>query len=422
MSPAIVATRTSADLGSERKRVIRSKQQPTESDGRRRSLSEDETSPIFETAEIAKSLVMSILDMKPNASKKKGDNALQHWKLARTGYSSHMWVSTRKESNILIKGTCFCQANVASVVKYLFHNGISTGLEGILGEKEVLVGLRRQRVVVSRLTCSLGSFTTSKREFLVVTYWAEMENGSVIICTRSLPESYSVANLTEVSGGNTTPLSVPAPRSSKRRGHTRGTIHSCGFVIIPTDVANHSHSPTKMGGSSTGHPVRGCQVLFSADMDLGGTGMALRRAHHQKADAIISYVLSLMDQMHTTLPGIDTSSLTAYPPAAGTVLDAVMVGTDQNDSAARVMGLSPDQLLQLQDVAKDCVNRLAMLHSSAAAGAGDGRTEGVGGISQLQKKWTTFHDEDGISISEYCGNDSPIGTIMACCHVNVRVL
>lgn len=167
--------------------------------------------------------------------------------------------------------------------------------------------------------------------------------------------------------------------------------------------------------------------MYSAEVDLGGSGMA-RRANGTKMDAIINYVLQLMDQVHTSLPGVDTASLDAVPPAPGTILDLAM-GSISPPSESPLMGkgVGPEQRAELRSISKDCINRLQILHTSAAstvtgvpmsgAVASTGRKE-----DSRERKWTTFHDQDGISISEYCGSDSPFGTLMASCHVDVSLI
>lgn len=40
-------------------------------------------------------------------------------------------------------------------------------------------------------------------------------------------------------------------------------------------------------------------------------------------------------------------------------------------------------------------------------------------LSQQPSQWTTFHDQDGISVSEFCHSDYPMDTLMASCHVEV---
>jgi hypothetical protein len=38
-----------------------------------------------------------------------------------------------------------------------------------------------------------------------------------------------------------------------------------------------------------------------------------------------------------------------------------------------------------------------------------------------QNQWTTFHDQDGISVSEFSHSDYPMDTLMASCHVEVSL-
>ena len=65
-------------------------------------------------------------------------------------------------------------------------------------------------------------------------------------------------------------------------------------------------------------------------------------------------------------------------------------------------------------------------HDVDSAGGGTGSGGGSGGgvarpLSPSPSQWTTFHDQDGISVSEFSHSDYPMDTLMASCHVEVRL-
>jgi hypothetical protein len=359
-----------------------------------------DTQEIYEAAEVAKLNLLSILEI--NSPTPHTETLPRNWKLVRSGNNSHVWLSTHKASNTLIKGSCMTALSSAETAKYFYQNNLATGLEAIMKEKEMLFTFRRNRVVVTRMLCNLGTLTSAKREFYLVTYWSEMENGTIMICSRSLPESY-------------TPLlssSTATGQHSKHKSYSRGFISSCGFVIVP----NHLQGEQK----------RGCQVFYSVDVDFFSTSMGMKRQHSAKSDAIISATLERLEHLSCLVPEETNTNIDSLTLSPGTLLDHAMGGmnnTSQKHYQSVIQGISYQHRLELKNISKDAINRLLNLHISAAANPSahnprkfSGRE---GGDQATEKKWTTFFDQDGIAISEYCGQDSPVGTLMASCHVNV---
>jgi hypothetical protein len=359
-----------------------------------------DTQEIYEAAEVAKLNLLSILEInQPNRS----ETLPRNWKLVRSGNSSHVWMAAHKASNTLIKGSCVTSLSSAAIAKYFYENNLPTGLESIMREKETLFTFRRNRVVVTRLLCNLGTLTSAKREFYLVTYWAEMENGTIVICSRSLPESY------------TPQISTTANQHSKHKSYTRGFISSCGFVIVPNHVR--------------GEEKRGCQVLYSVDIDFFSTSMGMKRQHSAKAEAIINATLERLDHLSSIPPEeANANTIDSLTLSPGTLLDHAMGSmntTSQKHYQSVIQGVSYQHHLELKSISKDAINRLLSLHMSATAKfttsnphkLPSGRDAGDDQASE--RKWTTFFDQDGIAISEYCGHDSPVGTLMASCHVNV---
>jgi hypothetical protein len=240
-----------------------------------------------------------------------------------------------------------------------------------------------------------------------VTYWAEMENGSIVVCSRSLPDTYQpnpqIASHSKNSG----------------KSPTRGFVYSCGFIIMPTHLALSSTAML----SSPESRKKGCQVLYCVEMDFCASSIGMRRQNSTKSDAIINYVLEQMDSINSITPDPNIDSSLILSP--GTLLDHAMgclETTTVKHVQGVIQGISQQHRSELKNISKDSINRLLMLHmSSVALNHPSGvRTIGSQAESEIsERKWTTFYDQDGIVISEYCGSESPVGTLMASCHVNV---
>jgi hypothetical protein len=387
-----------------------------------------DTQEIYEAAEVAKLNLLSILEIHPTPRSENFKTPSGNWKLARSGLHSHVWISTQKTTKTVIKGSCITSLSPAAVAKYFFQNNLSTGLEGIMKEKEMITSFRRNRVVLARMLCNLGKLTSAKREFYLVTYWAEMENGTIVICSRSLPEAYLPPHSTSASASSSS-------SSSKHKSYTRGFISSCGFVIIPNRLLSDSSASAEMRNKRAG-----CQVLYCVDIDFCSSSMGMKRQHSAKSEAIVNSTVELLDQLSGMAPehrnNSNSNSIDSLTLSPGTLLDHAMGGLEtpsEKHFQGVIQGISHQHRLELMNISKDSINRLLSLHMTAAAVAvSAGNAVSVSVPKSLssassrgdrvfeEKKWTSFYDQDEIVISEYCGNDSPMGTLMASCHVNVR--
>jgi len=446
---------------------------------------------IYTTVESAKVNLLSNLELNllPSGEPSSGGNDSGEWKLVRTGYSSHIWLSKQRKSSasndrvnsIMIKASCFSVMSVTDVALYLHENDITTGLECIVKHSTSLQVLKNNRVRVNRV--SIGStLAVAKRDFVAATYWLEIpETRSVVICTQSMPQSYS----------------------PKVKGVTRGTIHNCGFVIIPVAKARGNRGTPSMKKSSVSNgrdddantDIRclisgqvpgedagarhgadsGCQILYFADIELGGTsGMATRRSTAAKGDAIINSLHALMDQLHRKVPGFHDASFNynnlswnqvenegspSIPAHVPTVLDCVF--HDEQHSGPG--GLSQEQTIELRALSVKTSDRLKNLYCNAVGlpeademelqrpmsppmmrktsvsmrddefindvDIVDGPSNDLSprrpssmraasrSDSGFHNHWTTFHEQDGISVSEFSHSDYPMDTLMASCHV-----
>jgi hypothetical protein len=379
-----------------------------------------DTQEIYEAAEVAKLNLLSTLEIHPKPRSDNLQTPSGNWKLVRSGAQSHVWISTQKTTKTLIKGSCLSSLSPAAVAKYFYQNNLSTGLEGIMKEKEILTSFRRNRVVLTRMLCNLGKLTSAKREFYFVTYWAEMENGTIVICSRSLPDAYIPQQSNGGGGGSSTNSS-----SSKHKSYTRGFISSCGFVIVPNRLLVASNdSLVTPPSSSSEMKKRGCQVLYCVDIDFCSSSMGMKRQHSAKSEAIVNSTLELLDQLSGMAPEDRNANIDSLALSPGTLLDHAMGGMDtpsEKHFHGVIQGISHQHRLELMNISKDSIQRLLNLHmSSANSSSRLSLPKSLpSGRELLERNWTNFYDQDGIVISEYCGNDSPMGTLMASCHVNV---
>jgi hypothetical protein len=156
---------------------------------------------IFATVESAKISLLSNLELNLLPSGEPSSSGVDsgEWKLVRTGYSSHIWLSKQRRqtsandrvNSIVIKASCFSVMSVTDVAMYLHENAITTGLECIVKNNTSLQLLKNKRVQVNRF-CMGSTLAVAKRDFVAATYWLEIpETRSVVICTQSMPNSYS---------------------------------------------------------------------------------------------------------------------------------------------------------------------------------------------------------------------------------------
>jgi hypothetical protein len=177
-----------------------------EEDDRKKQLENEVVETIFQTVESAKVSLLSNLELNllPAGAPSPPSDASNVWKLVRTGYNSHIWLSRRQRvknsppsrdrdraNSIMIKASCFSVVSVTDVALFLHENDITTGLECMFKHRTPLQTLKNKRVQVNRLVVG-STLAVSKRDFVTATYWLEIpETRSVVVCTQSMPQSYS---------------------------------------------------------------------------------------------------------------------------------------------------------------------------------------------------------------------------------------
>ena len=97
------------------------------------------------------------------------------------------------------------------------------------------------RTAIRRI-CFKPVWPTAARDFLVCTTWTELEDGSMLLCSRSAPDD------------------VLGPQ----KGYVRGFIRISGYYIQPRSVLK----PTDPCYADC--PVDGCKVTLTAHTELGG--------------------------------------------------------------------------------------------------------------------------------------------------------
>ena len=219
-------------------------------------------------------------------------------------------------------------------------------------EKEILASFRRNRVVLTRMLCNLGKLTSAKREFYFVTYWAEMENGTIVICSRSLPEAYVPQR---GSGGSSN------SSSGKHKSYTRGFISSCGFVIIPNRLVALNDSLI----TSPEMKKRGCQILYCVEIDFCSSSMGMKRQHSAKSEAIVNSTLELLDQLSSMAPEDHNANIKSLTLSPGTLMGSLDTPSEKHFHGV-IQGISHHHRLELMNISKNSIQRSLNLHTPAA--------------------------------------------------------
>ena len=133
-----------------------------EEEEKKKQLEHATVESIYETVESAKVALLSNLELNllpaGKTAASAGDNS--EWKLVRTGYSSHIWLSkqrvrhsssslssgstSERVNNIMIKASCFSVMSVTDVALFLHEHDITTGLECIIKHRTPLQTLRNR--------------------------------------------------------------------------------------------------------------------------------------------------------------------------------------------------------------------------------------------------------------------------------------
>lgn len=226
-----------------------------EEDDKKKKQESEVEATIFETVESAKVNLLSNLELNllPSGMASSSGGDISEWKLVRTGYSSHIWLSKQRRSgsasagdranSVMIKASCFSAMSVTDVAMFLHANDITTGLECIFKHRTAIQSLKNERVQVSRVSVS-STLAVAKRDFVAATYWLEIpETRSVVICTQSMPLAYSPKvkgvtrgiSLHPVPPNKLTHSFIPqhTPCQSVIHSSVRHTRHALTAIILP---------------------------------------------------------------------------------------------------------------------------------------------------------------------------------------------
>jgi hypothetical protein len=395
---------------------------------------------IMDVVDEAKVLLQSTLGMETKHHHR-NNASLREWKLAQTGHSSHIWISKSKNSDSIVKGSAFSPMSVASVVKYLYSNKNYFALDGVAVVNETLQMLNNGRVIVSRLVASPGnnsngnnlekklfyssnSITNSganKIEYIVVTTFTEIENGGIMIASKSLPESYTSIH--------------------KRKGYVLNNLVISGYVILPVN-SNVNPLPSNSVG------IAKSRILFVTHMD-----SSMSKYASSNIDNLIASSLTTLDTLYAILPEYEItekSNGNSNDNHIG-VLETVLA----ENVLDQYITVTSSQKIELYKISKSLLYRLLMLYNSI--NNGNNEMEAINVIelfnnsvnyniiesqenssnnsnffNNLLKEvsnqrsciydsdcWNVFHEQDDIRLSEYTTGTT--GILSAFCHIQVYV-
>ena len=152
-----------------------------------------------------------------------------------------------------------------------------------------------------------------------------------------------------------------------KKGYTRGFLHASGFIL----------QPMKSGDAE------GCNVQFAIHLDMkssSGRSVALR------IDPLIKSLVLLTESIR-------------HGKGLKLCENHLVLKSDEN-----VSSLSSEEQDQLRDIAHTAVANLTKLYESATDAQ-----------KSCDESWSTFHDSDGIVVSECLSEALPSGILRASC-------
>lgn len=232
--------------------------------------------------------IKSVLNNSSNST----NSFMRDWKLSKTGYSSHIWLSTNKSiknnNEFMIKGSGYSTLNTIQIVKYLHSNNKYFGCEGLMTLVETLQILQHGRIIINRLANTTSS---TKIEYIVITTFVNLDNGGILIATKSLPSSYT--------------------SNHKRKGFHLNTILVSGYVILPVlkdqpqiQISNQYNENGSESNSSS-YLIAKSRILFLTHM-ASSTATATSSSSlfnsfndtNITSERIVNGTLQLLDYLH----------------------------------------------------------------------------------------------------------------------------
>jgi hypothetical protein len=320
------------------------------------------------------------------------------WDLTHSQENFRLWKARRlrpASGGILLRSSAFVNFSARDVLLWLLRENLTLGIEGVITSQRVMTPADPGRgtdnvaesamdrdapakVIVRRAFSAPFSFTTSKRDFIVVTKWGELDKHSYFVATRSVPnESYA-----------------------KSKNYVRATVHCSGFIM--RDIHK---------GSGVG-----CEVMHAVHASMSAKKRSDKarpsRFEQSKATELHRYMIKLVvDRMQMRKEILKTKGggRGHWDPDWAPVLAPAPTPLSQSQfpppSASVVMNLdsdlTPEQMTSINSAAWAVRSTLRDMHTTR------------------QDQWTEFHTSDGISISELIleGGGKGMGTLMATCSV-----
>ncbi len=119
-----------------------------------------------------------------------------------------------------------------------------------------------------RLVQMKGIWPTAPREFVLLSSWAELSDGSLLIFSRSPAPEETGAAATRSKTGSLNPLAA-ALMETPSKGYVRGSVVVSGYHIQP--IAPMIGSPSKKVGTEAKGSSAACRVTLVAHTELGGS-------------------------------------------------------------------------------------------------------------------------------------------------------
>lgn len=344
------------------------------------------------------------------------------WTLIRSGTSTLMWMSRNKSDAILLKGYSSTLKSPGAVMKWLFDNDLTTGLEGIARSTDTVKIVSKgdePQIFVRRIKCQSGSMVASKRDFVVVTTVTQNPTtGSYIVSSRSVKDSVDFdVPLSQRKGKG-----IGSLITGRTSGEiVRGILHCSGFILAPRRSLN---------GEIT------CEISFALHADMMGSA----RINHSRIDPLAASLLSLCNRLqaveaseevsdsHRARPRQQSQSFDSIDFSSGPLFsDKPLVKQGSGGSIGK--DLLPPQSSEVPSLDDDVCKhellamsneasvRLRNLHSSFQSQMASHRRGKVLENPTDTSLWSFFYEDDDVMVGQLLSAHATSTGILAstCC-------
>ena len=281
--------------------------------------------PILDTGydyciEKAKCSLLSILGLSSPDLVEKDRYASRPWSLMPSGSMSYLWTCRSEPDGIMLRTSMIVKSNAKSVLRWLVHRNILTGIESTSCENVLIKKFHGGCVSVRRICCDAGSLTSSKRDFVVVTSISMLPDGVFLVASRSVY----------------IPDKITMQRRRSHNGYVRGIVYTSGFVLRPVKCP--------IDGAC------GCEVFYAIHLDMLGPPSG--NANSSKLDELnvsVMTVMERMDEFFSNPKGASSSTVKSTATAntnanAKSSIDNSCEGTDDPMNNHDKYGPSPPMM------------------------------------------------------------------------------